>query len=1210
MKSQNFQFHLFGKIKSMHRLLLIILCLATNTYNYSQQPAFPTAYVAGAVNTCVTSTGAAGDEGLKTWCWDDLATEINALTSESFLSTVNNDLFISAHYFNETEGYNPLQVTNSRLNFKVDTNSPVPVGSGGSYNYRAEVRDAPDDVNHPAGTEQWWGFDYKFESDYIPDELNWIMWQTHSDGSNATAGVEIPMTSLQVSKTDYNGINARGEILVANRTITTNSPTTKFTPTGVVPVAGQTYNIVIHLVWGGETTGLYQVWIDGVNVYDETERTVYVEQPTGGYWKMGIYKWGWYNQSGVDTSATLGISELNTSIGALRVIKKASSNPTYMADEYDTVTDFASATSVSVTGITVTPSTYTLINGSTTQLTETISPTNATDQTGVWSSSNEAVATVSVTGLVTGLTEGTATIIFTSNDNSTISDAATVIVVDTFYGSYNFYNAETDIMIQEISGDESFDLNLIGDQINFRSIPQGGDNDSSVESVQVEWTGVENGNWSENNPIYAGMTNHTNFDFEPYTVVEGTYNFTVTYFSQNSGNGNVVSSDDFSITFTRGFTIDAGEDQSICEGSNDNITLTASQADSYLWSTGETTQSISVLPNETTTYNVTGTDSDGNESTDNVTVTVNPIPIAIAGGDLDICEDNSVGLSASGGDSYEWSTGETSQNISVSPLVTTTYTVTVASNGCSSSDNVIVTVKPRPAINAGNDVDIYLGESATLTAVSDGTFEWSTGETTESITVSPTENETYTVTATLNGCTSTDTITVTILNNQETVQADAGEDAIICEGENVTLIASGGANYLWSTGETTQSIEVSPSETTTYTVTVSNDTISDTDDVMVNVNAKPTANAGDDQSVLHGQAITLSASGGSEYIWNTGETTQQISVNPTENTTYSVEVIENGCSDNDSVAVNVNVEANIVDDTTVCQGSSTTLSASGGSNYIWSNGETSQSIDVSPSQTTTYTVIVSNGTSSDAASVTVNVNLLPNANAGEDVTIEAGQNITLSASGGNTYLWSTGDASQNISVSPTETSTYTVESIINGCSNFDEVTVNVVQLVNANAGVDVEICAGEDIILTASGGDFFEWNTGDTTASIIVKPSLTTMYSVRVSNGISIESAEVMVNVDNCLDSDNEEQFLGFDYKVYPNPSNGEVNIKLSGLENISSIYITDLLGKIIKTETFDANNGLAINKSYNLSALSKGIYFVTFRQSGEEAITKKLILK
>jgi len=265
---------------------------------------------------------------------------------------------------------------------------------------------------------------------------------------------------------------------------------------------------------------------------------------------------------------------------------------------------------------------------------------------------------------------------------------------------------------------------------------------------------------------------------------------------------------------------------------------------------------------------------------------------------------------------------------------------------------------------------------------------------------------------------------------------------------------------------------------------------------------------------------------------------------------------------------------------------------------------------VSPSQTTEYSVVVSNSNSSDEASVFVNVNLIPNANAGEDDMIEEGQNITLSASGGNSYLWSTGDTTQHISVSPMETTTYTVEAFVNGCSNIDDIIITVVEPVNAFAGDDIETCQGEPIILTATGGDYFEWNTGETTANITVIPYETTVYSVTVSNGITTQTADVMVSLDNCLENDtNEEDFIEFDYRVYPNPSNGEINIRLSGLENVSSIYITDIFGKTIKTESFGPNNGFIFNKKYNLSAFLKGVYFITFTQSGAPPITKKLIL-
>ncbi|MEY8847179.1 hypothetical protein AB9K26_00030, partial [Psychroserpens sp. XS_ASV72] len=87
--------------------------------------------------------------------------------------------------------------------------------------------------------------------------------------------------------------------------------------------------------------------------------------------------------------------------------------------------------------------------------------------------------------------------------------------------------------------------------------------------------------------------------------------------------------------------------------------------------------------------NTMGTASD----TDDVIVTVNDLPNTDAGSDVTITEGESVTLTATGADSYEWSTGETTSAISVSPNTTTTYTVTGFSNGCESTDAVVVTVE-------------------------------------------------------------------------------------------------------------------------------------------------------------------------------------------------------------------------------------------------------------------------------------------------------------------------------------------------------------------------------------------------------------------------------------------------------------------------------------------------------------------------------------
>ena len=264
----------------------------------------------------------------------------------------------------------------------------------------------------------------------------------------------------------------------------------------------------------------------------------------------------------------------------------------------------------------------------------------------------------------------------------------------------------------------------------------------------------------------------------------------------------------------------------------------------------------------------------------------------------------------------------------------------------------------------------------------------------------------------------------------------------ICEGEstNLTAYGTGGTNFSWNiSGGNSQNIEVTPTQTTTYTVTLSdNSGNSVTDEVVVTVTPLPIANAGNDVTINEGESVTLTASGGDTYLWNTTETSENITVSPTTTTTYTVQAIRQGCLSEDTVIVSViptPINADAGNDTTICAGESVTLEASGGSDYVWSTGETSQSITVNPSTTTNYTVTVSNGQASASDSVQVTVNPLPVANAGNDITISEGNSTTLIASGGSTYLWNTGETTSSISVSPSQTTTYTVQVTDNNCSS-------------------------------------------------------------------------------------------------------------------------------------------------------------------------------
>jgi hypothetical protein len=276
---------------------------------------------------CYTNTGKASETGLRVWCWQDVKITEDLDSATNFFSS--NHLAVNSHC-------NKGMVTGSgdRLYFKVNPTTPMAQEwCKYDFNYRAEIREHPSDVNHSVGTEQWFGWDYKFGDNYEADAFNeWIMWQVHGSFKSPPN----PLISLWIAKTDFaKHTNSAGEIFVTNAAIKTDKA--KYTSTGITPVAGQTLKIVTHVIWGDEYTGLYEVWIDDVLIYSEKERTVYKEEPEGGYAKWGIYKWKWQSEANVMASVKANISELNTSMGPLRVLMKRPGDADYGKNAYNLV---------------------------------------------------------------------------------------------------------------------------------------------------------------------------------------------------------------------------------------------------------------------------------------------------------------------------------------------------------------------------------------------------------------------------------------------------------------------------------------------------------------------------------------------------------------------------------------------------------------------------------------------------------------------------------------------------------------------------------------------------------------------------------------------------------------------------------------------------------------------------------------------------------
>ncbi|MDP4266233.1 MAG: T9SS type A sorting domain-containing protein [Bacteroidota bacterium] len=607
------------------------------------------------------------------------------------------------------------------------------------------------------------------------------------------------------------------------------------------------------------------------------------------------------------------------------------------------------------------------------------------------------------------------------------------------------------------------------------------------------------------NSTYKWNTGQTTPNFSVHPLVTTTYIVTISL-------SNCSATDDVVVTIIPKFAVNAGTDKTICYG--DTLTLNATGGQNFKWSNNETTADIIIKPTTTTTYIVTS--STGNCSGKNsVIITVTPLPVPDAGANKTICYGDTATLTATGATSFVWDTNDSTSTSKVTPTITTTYTVTGTSNGCSASDFAIVKVNPLPPASAGTDKTICYGNNTILTATGGTKYKWDNASTQASITVAPTTTSSYNVTVTdNNNCSATTSIVVNV-NSLPVVSS--GADVTICRGDSFLITPSGADTYSWSNKTTDITAIVSPSVTSTYSVTGTKNGCTATDNIIISVNDVYLGNAGTDQTICKLQTTTLTATGGTSYSWNTGNRTAVIQDDPRATTTYTVTITKGNCSVTDNVVVTVkdNPTISAGNDVTICSGTSTTLSATGATTYIWSNNSNTQSSVVSPTTATTYTVTGTQNGCTAKSSVIVNVIASPVVKASSNVAICKGASTTISASGATNYTWSNNIYTINNTVSPANTTTYTVTGKSGACSASANVIVTVNSLPVADAGANQTICASQIATLTAKGGTKYAWNTGNFTTSIQVDPRVKTVYHVTVTdnnNCSAMDSVTVFVN--------------------------------------------------------------------------------------------------
>ncbi len=613
---------------------------------------------------------------------------------------------------------------------------------------------------------------------------------------------------------------------------------------------------------------------------------------------------------------------------------------------------------------------------------------------------------------------------------------------------------------------------------------------------------------TQNGGTYAWSTGATTASITVAPTT--TTNYTVTY----SSSGCTPATATGTITVNPAPTVSVNS-ITLCSGETNSITATPTQSGgTYAWSTGATTNSISVNPTSTSTYTVSYSLGSCTPATATSTVTVNPAPIVTIN-PITICSGETNTLSAvadQAGGTYSWSTGATSNSISVNPTTNTSYSVTYSLGACTpATATALVTVNPAPTVSV-NPITICSGETNTLSALPDqagGTYTWSSGESTASISVNPTTNTSYSVTYSLGACTLATTTALVTVNPAPTVSVNP---ITICSGETNSLIATPtqiGGTYAWSSGQTTATISVNPTTTTSYSVTYSLGACTPaTATALITVNPAPIVTI-NPITICSGETNTLLAvpdQMGGTYSWSTGATTNSISINPTTNTSYSVTYSLGACTPATATAtVTVNPAPTVfIAPQTICSGTTGTLTAipsqTGGS-FSWSDGSTTAAISVNPNSTTTYTVTYSFGACTPATATGIlTVNPTPTLTVNSP-TICSGNAANVTANGtptGGTYAWATGETTASINISPMTTSSYSVTYTLNGClaNQSTTVTVNPTPVVTIPS---TTICNGQQATLTStctpSGGTYL-WSNSQSTSSINTSPSQTITYNL------------------------------------------------------------------------------------------------------------------
>jgi hypothetical protein len=543
----------------------------------------------------------------------------------------------------------------------------------------------------------------------------------------------------------------------------------------------------------------------------------------------------------------------------------------------------------------------------------------------------------------------------------------------------------------------------------------------------------------------------------------------------------------------------------------------------------------------------------------------------------------------------------------------------VITSAASTQSLTVVALPARPQITVQGSTNLCPGNKVVLTASQASSYVWSTGATTQSIEVSQAGNYTVIV-KNAASCESpaslAQTVTVSATIAQPVISVTGNTN--LCQGQKALLTAPVADGYIWSTGATTRSIEVT--QTGKFTLKVKNSTGCESAasaGVSITVHsspAKPVITTGGPVSFCKGGSVTLTAPESAMYKWSTGATTRSITVGESGEywlTTASAASCESIASDKIKVTVfdlPVTPVITATGNLTFCEGEKVLLTASEAISYLWSNGATTRSIEVAAAGTYTVRVSDANGCES-AVSQPVEVNVValppkPVITLIGNSSICTGDSVTLTAPQSNTYLWSTGATTQSIVVKEEGSYSVTIKNV-QGCESplSDPVSIRVWQV---PATPDIEQI-NLDTLTAKMPGTAYEWRKDGvviTSTTHKIKVSENGNYTVRIKDGNGCYSAFSPAYNFTIADKN-----LWNKISLFPNPSPGVFTLQIANSTTSTvQVQVLTLLGQQLQTFTY-LNSAKDFHQLMDATRLTKGTYVLRIFM-GEEVMYRKFVIQ